>query len=163
MITQDLEKYRPGLLALFRQRGQEQDAEDLTQEVFLRVWRQQQQRGVHTYTERQWTGYLMRCAKNLSVDTYRRQRGKAVCSLSAFEEDCNPVEMIVEPLDWIAGVEQRELLATYRLSQQERKYVQLRYAGHTFAESAAQLGLTVAALRHRVYAMRARCQEMTSC
>ncbi len=65
--------------AAYRLMGNASDAEDLTQEAFLRVWA-----AFDRYDRaRPFEGWLFRIISNLAIDRWRRSAGMTVCSLDA--------------------------------------------------------------------------------
>lgn len=118
--------------------GQEQDAEDLAQEVFLRMYQaleRYQYRGVP------FRAFLMQVAANLVNDFYRKRgSGVRTASLESNEIDVagtdDPVEtvLIQASLAEVVG-------AMGSLTDLEREVIQLRYAAElSIAETAAVTG-----------------------
>ena len=65
--------------AAYRLMGNASDAEDLTQEAFVRVWA-----AFDRYDRtRPFEGWLFRILSNLAIDRWRRSAGLTVCSLDA--------------------------------------------------------------------------------
>lgn len=65
--------------AAYRMTGNASDAEDLTQEAFVRVWA-----SFDSYDRtRPFEGWLFRILSNLVIDRWRRHAGTPVCSLEA--------------------------------------------------------------------------------
>lgn len=65
--------------AAYRLMGNASDAEDLTQEAFVRVWA-----AFDRYDRtRPFEGWLFRILSNLAIDRWRRSAGMTVCSLDA--------------------------------------------------------------------------------
>jgi RNA polymerase sigma-70 factor (ECF subfamily) len=65
--------------AAYRMMGNASDAEDLTQEAFVRVWA-----AFERYDRsRPFEGWLFRILSNLAIDRWRRHSGMPVCSLDA--------------------------------------------------------------------------------
>lgn len=65
--------------AAFRMMGNAGDAEDLTQEAFIRIWR-----AFDRYNRsRSFEGWLFRILNNLAIDKWRRQARASLCSLDA--------------------------------------------------------------------------------
>lgn len=124
--------------------GQRDDAEDLTQEVFVRLVR-----GIGSYSEKgRFDAWLFRIAANLARDRVRReQRSPGTVGYDADDEtgerfaetgpdgraDCHRPERAVE-----AAEEARQLeKAIARLPEMEREVVLLRHYGQlSFAEIA---------------------------
>lgn len=71
--------YSRAYSAAYRMMGNATDAEDLTQEAFMRVWA-----AFDRYDRsRPFEGWLFRILSNLAIDRWRRNAGMPVCSLDA--------------------------------------------------------------------------------
>ena len=71
--------HRRAYNAAFRMMGNSSDAEDLTQEAFVRVWS-----AFDRYDRaRPFEGWLFRILSNLAIDRWRRLSAATVCSLDA--------------------------------------------------------------------------------
>jgi len=71
--------YHRAYNAAYRMMGNATDAEDLTQEAFVRVWA-----SFDRYDRtRPFEGWLFRILSNLAIDRWRRRAGTSVCSLEA--------------------------------------------------------------------------------
>jgi len=71
--------YHRAYNAAYRMMGNASDAEDLTQEAYVRVWA-----AFDRYDRsRPFEGWLFRILSNLAIDRWRRQSNSAVCSLDA--------------------------------------------------------------------------------
>ncbi len=71
--------YSRAYSAAYRMMGNASDAEDLTQEAFMRVWA-----AFDRYDRsRPFEGWLFRILSNLAIDRWRRHSGMPVCSLDA--------------------------------------------------------------------------------
>src|SRR5579862_7678864 len=71
--------YSRAYSAAYRMMGNATDAEDLTQEAFMRVWA-----AFERYDRaRPFEGWLFRILSNLAIDRWRRMAGMPVCSLDA--------------------------------------------------------------------------------
>jgi RNA polymerase sigma-70 factor (ECF subfamily) len=118
--------------------GLEQDAEDLAQEVFLRMYQaleRYQYRGVP------FRAFLMQVAANLVNDFYRKRgSGLRAASLESNEIDVagsdDPAEMVLTQASFAEVVG-----AMSSLTELEREVIQLRYAAElSIAETAAVTG-----------------------
>jgi RNA polymerase sigma-70 factor, ECF subfamily len=139
----------------YRMTGNEQDAEDVVQETFLRAYRQ-----LHRYEARASFGtWLYRIASNYSLDLMRsRSRHPQV----AMEESAAPggdaIGAVASdapgPERLLFGDEvQRTVSSTLgQLSQQERTAFVLRhFEGQSIDEIAASLGLSGNATKHSIF------------
>src|SRR5689334_2726167 len=71
--------YNRAYNAAYRMMGNASDAEDLTQEAFVRVWA-----AFDRYDRsRPFEGWLFRILSNLAIDRWRRLSGMTICSLDA--------------------------------------------------------------------------------
>lgn len=71
--------YHRAYNAAYRMMGNSTDAEDLTQEAFVRVWA-----SFDRYDRtRPFEGWLFRILSNLAIDRWRRRAGASICSLEA--------------------------------------------------------------------------------
>ena len=71
--------YSRAYSAAYRMMGNASDAEDLTQEAFVRVWA-----AFDRYDRtRPFEGWLFRIISNLAIDRWRRGGGAVICSLDA--------------------------------------------------------------------------------
>jgi RNA polymerase sigma-70 factor (ECF subfamily) len=71
--------YHRAYSAAYRMMGNASDAEDLTQEAFVRVWA-----AFDRYDRsRPFEGWLFRILSNLAIDRWRRLSGLSICSLDA--------------------------------------------------------------------------------
>src|SRR5579863_2237262 len=115
----------------YRFTGKEAEAQDLTQDVFLRVFRAL---GSFRSTEGSFTTWLARLTRNLLIDHYRRTRNERVTD--SIEEQLPRVEVStravvsasLRPDSALAGREASELLqrALGRLSPELRETIILR-------------------------------------
>ncbi len=157
---------------LYRLTGSREDAEDLLQEVFLRVIRT-----LPGYRhEGKFEGWLFRIAANLGRDRIRRaRRTPTIISMSGGREEQNDSEA---PTDWDCSdqgeaspekpVMRREQVdhmraALEQLPVAEREVIMLRhYSAMSFAEIAALMGTplgTALARAHRGLAKLRRLME----
>ena len=111
----------------YRFTGRDSEAQDLTQEVFLRVYRAL---GSFRSTEGAFTTWLARLTRNLLIDHYRRTRNERVTD--SIEEDLPRVEAksssVARPDRALAGREASELLqiGLSKLSPELRETIILR-------------------------------------
>lgn len=135
---------------IYTRTGRTQDAEDLTQEVFLKAFK-----SISAYRDRgkPFCAWLIRIAHNLLVDRYRHEHRQH------FVPILMPVASSVE--DPVAAAEQHMrnaivMKAIARLLPGEREVVSLRFgAGLSIAETAEAMGKSqgaVKTLQHRALA-----------
>ena len=111
----------------YRFTGRDSEAQDLTQDVFMRVFRAL---GGFRSTEGSFTTWLTRLTRNLLIDHYRRTRNERVTD--SIEEQMPRVEQstssVARPDSALAGREASELLqgALAKLSPDLRETIILR-------------------------------------
>ena len=120
-----------------------EDAADLAQEVFLRVWNSA---GTYRPGRVKFTTWLYRIARNLCIDAHRRRRNSEQLDDSA--PDSAPDENSL-PLDQ-APAEQRLAAALARelaaLPERQRTALMLCHQGMSNRDAAVVLGVSVDAL-----------------
>lgn len=114
--------------------GNEQDAEDLTQQVFLKAWQ-----AIPRYkkTASPFIAWLMTISHNLIVDFYRTRRDKAYLEAEILADGpaSNPEQAAETSLE-----QQRLRRAILKLGSDEQQVVILRFVeGFEFAEIASVL------------------------
>lgn len=116
-----------------------QAAEDLTQEVFLRVWRAIEAENPPD----NWRAWTFRCAVNLKNDFLRRAYATR-----------ETAEIPETQVDVSAKTEDTQRLAVQqafaRLPQAEREMLSLKNSGFTSEEIGTWLGVTASAARTRM-------------
>ena len=130
---------------LYRLTGSHADADDLSQDTFLRVWRKA---ASFKPGRVQLTTWLHRIAHNLCVDDFRKRRTHAVVSLnelplSGFEEEAT------RPATQVADGENLDLvnIALMRLPESQRSALVLcQIQGFSNRQAAVILGIGVSAL-----------------
>ena len=143
-----------------RMTGSEEEARDLTQETFLRVYR-----SLPKWNHRaQFRSWLFRVASNAAIDELRRRRDNRQQSLSGFDE---PVAQ--QPtIEQIHYTEQRYVFlqkALNRISETYRQPLVLReLEGMTYAEISHVLKLTEGTVKSRIARARAQlCELFRNC
>lgn len=139
---------------VYRYVGNAQDAEDITQEVFIKIWRNlkkfDQQKSFKTW--------IFAIAKNASIDWLKKKKTVPFSSFENREGKNALVESLVDPAPLPneilerAGVVEILNLAIERLSPQYRMVLFLRYNDHfTFREISESLEepLNTVKSRHR--------------
>ncbi len=135
-------------LQIYRMVGNTDDAQDLTQEVFIKVL----QRTAQLRDEEKATHWLSRIATNTAIDFLRRQ-GRV--SFSDLEDLPEPVKVsrLESPEDSVLRGEQRVRLegGLQQLSERERLALLLRdVEGLPAEEVARQLGCSKATVRSHI-------------
>lgn len=141
-----------------RSTGSEQDAADITQEVFLRAWKNLDSfRGDSSLST-----WLYRVTSNLCVDFARKKAAEGMPSSIDDEEspaaDLADPSRITQPEAAAENSELREELqfALAQLSEEHRRVVLLRdVAGMTYTDIARTLGLEEGTVKSRLARARA--------
>jgi RNA polymerase sigma-70 factor, ECF subfamily len=147
-----------------RQLRDRSDAEDLTQDVFLRLYRSR-----HRYTPRaRFTTWVFHITQNVARNALRsRRRRPCVClnPTSAADRDlldsllCDRAEAPEGPIER-AEVAERVRAAVARLAGRTRAAVELhQFDERTYAEVAAELRMTPKAAKSLLYRARNQLRE----
>ncbi len=138
----------------FRMTGNEQDAEDLVQETFLRAYKQ-----LHRFDGRAAFGtWLYRIASNCSLDLIRARKGRGAPQSSRHEDSPSWLDRIATPdpsperLTRSSQIANLLEAALKQLSETERAAFVLRhYEGCDIEEIARALGVQSNAAKHSVF------------
>lgn len=140
-----VEKYSRAVFRLaYRMTGNEQDAEDVVQEAFLRAFKQ-----LNRYESRSsFSTWLYRIAANYSLDLIRARRKTDPVEDMVLAEPAAGPERLAE-----SGQVQATLdIALASLTQQERTAFVLRhYEGLSIEEISGTLGINNNAAKHSVF------------
>ncbi|PFG19110.1 RNA polymerase sigma factor SigE [Serinibacter salmoneus] len=151
--------YSPQVYRLaYRLTGQQADAEDLTQEVFLRVFR-----SLDRYQPGTFDGWLHRITTNLFLDQVRRKSRNRTQALGEYEADVPRAARADEPergfeignLDVDVQAALAQLAPEYRAAVVLRDIEDLPYE-----EIADVLGISMGTVRSRIHRGRAKLREM---
>jgi RNA polymerase sigma-70 factor (ECF subfamily) len=150
------ESYAPQVFRyLYAHLDERMDAEDLTGEVFLRVWRALPQ---YRQSEVPFGGFLFRVARNALYDHYRRHRSRRALILPV---DDRMAERASDPAERTLQDDEHQQLRRIlsRLPEDQRSVLTLRFLAELSPEETAQaLGKSngaVRVLQHRaLYALR---------
>lgn len=139
----------------FRLAGNEEDAEDIVQETFLRAYR-----NLNQFDERAvFTSWLYRIATNHAFDMLRARKTRTAQSLNATDADNQPMEDRLssdtpgpEQLAFSGQLQNRIAEAMNQLTPQERTAFTLRhFEGHTIEEISATLKVGSNAAKHAIF------------
>ena len=120
--------------------GEDGAAEDATQETFLRAYQ-----NIHRFSDGEFSRWLMRIARNLCVDEWRRRRPEAGAEEIGRAELPHTQELD-RMSDWrfAAHLVRQEM---QKLSPEQRKCLALKIEGYSYEETAAQTGLSLQAVK----------------
>ena len=140
----------------FRMTGNEQDAEDVVQETFLRAYKQ-----LHRWEARSsFSTWLYRIAANYSLDLVRRKKRHGEVTMNDAGSEDQPEMAQVLPsespgpdrLMFSGQVQERVSSALEELSGQERTAFVLRhFEGQSIEEISSALGLSGNAAKHSIF------------
>lgn len=146
-----------------RSTGSEQDAADITQEVFLRAWKNLDSfRGDSSLST-----WLYRVTSNLCVDFARKKAAEGMPT--SIDDEQSPAADFVDPSRMgqpEAAAENSELreelhFALAQLSEEHRRVILLRdVAGMTYTDVARTLGLEVGTVKSRLARARASLRKI---
>jgi RNA polymerase sigma-70 factor (ECF subfamily) len=139
----------------YRLTGNEDDAQDLVQEVLLRV-----RRGLGTYQPGNLEGWLSRIATNAFLDEVRRRRRRTVELLPDEPERVIPPAPSAEVAAEAEALPDDVHRALQRLTPDYRAAVVLcDVVGLSYEEISATLGIPVGTVRSRIHRGRALLRE----
>ena len=150
--------YSPQVYRLaYRLTGHIADAEDLTQEVFLRVFR-----SLDSYRPGTFAGWLHRITTNLFLDQVRRKSRQRTWAFGEYEADVPRADLADEPergfeignLDIDIQAALAQLPPEYRVAVVLRDIEDL-----TYEEIADVLGISMGTVRSRIHRGRSRLRE----
>jgi RNA polymerase sigma-70 factor, ECF subfamily len=154
-----VERYSRTIFRLtYRMTGNEQDAEDMVQETFLRAFRQ-----IESYDSRAGFGtWLFRIATNCSLDLLRKRGVRRESQEPGFEDDGRKMELpstapSPERLAMSGQIRRRLRVALAQLSPAERAAFILRhFEGVPIDEISRALGHSNSAARQSVFRAAAK-------
>jgi RNA polymerase sigma-70 factor (ECF subfamily) len=162
-----VERYQRRLVGIMHHLvGNAEEAEDLAQEVFLRVYRTRKR----YHPEAKFSTWLFTIANNLALNTLRSRQRKPVVSLPAQESGPlgpRPAEQIVADRGQPPGhrLQQQELAVVIRraldgLNERQRMAVVLnKFEDMNYAEIAEIMGLTTKAVKSLLSRARAALRQ----
>jgi RNA polymerase sigma-70 factor (ECF subfamily) len=161
-----VERYRARVFGSFVKRlGDRQEAEDLTQEVFLRLYRSR-----HSYQPRaRFATWLFHVSQNVARNALRSRRRRPALRLEALASPADPGAAEALLTDRGEGpsrrMERSELAGVVRaavssLAGRQRAAVELhQFHDRTYAEVAAELDMTPKAAKSLLYRARNELRE----
>jgi RNA polymerase sigma-70 factor, ECF subfamily len=133
--------------------GPQEIVEDLVAETFIRAWKSRQRFDVQADGA---TGWLIRIAKRLVIDDYRRRTVRTSLSLAA-----DPAPQSLPEQSAIAAEQRQTLLVLLKeLPDEQRELLTLRYMlGWRIGEIADHLGMTENNVSVTIHRLLARLRE----
>lgn len=118
-------------------------AEDATQEAFLRAYQ-----NMHRFREGNFSAWLMRIAKNVCIDQWRKQRPEV--GPEELQMETVPADgALDERADLRIAVEKvRKEMET--LSPDQRRCLEMAIDGYSYEETAAHTGLSIKAVKSHI-------------
>lgn len=139
----------------YRLTGNDADAQDLVQEVLLRV-----RRGLGSYEPGSMQGWLSRITTNAFLDDTRRQRRRPVGALPDNPDRVIPAAAPADEVSAATSLSSDVQRAVEELPDEYRVAVVLcDVIGLSYAEIAESLGVPVGTVRSRIHRGRARLRE----
>lgn len=143
--------------------GSRAEVDDLTQEVFLRVYRSLSRVEVTTSL----FSWIYRIAVNIAIDELRRRKIKRTLSLDFFSESSleqeKNVEDPTEPSERVLSDERKQKVmeAIKKLTPAHRAALVLReYEGLSYKEIAQTLNITEQAVKSRIFRSREELKKL---
>ena len=122
--------------------GSTEDAEDLTQQVFLKAW---QAIGRYNKTSTPFLAWLMRISHNLIIDFYRSKKDKAYLDFEIAAGDSPSSPESVAETEFYQQLVRRAIL---RLPADQQQVIMMSFIeGFSYAEIASTLGKSGGAIR----------------
>ena len=155
-----VEKFQGQVFNLnLRMLGAPQDAEDITQEVFISAWK-----AIHSFRGDNFRAWLLRIASNACTDLLRSRKGRKADSIDALFPEYNPLPSSTESPENCAEREElsqlisRNLLA---LSEDQRLVVTLADLQELSYEEIAQVtNCSIGTVRSRLSRGRANLRDL---
>jgi RNA polymerase sigma-70 factor (ECF subfamily) len=115
-------------------------AEDATQEAFLRTYQ-----NIHSFQGGNFAGWLMRIAKNVCIDLWRKRRPTAAIEDELLPEGAARATMDRTPdLHLVVEEVWREIAS---LPPDQRRCLEMKIQGYSYEETAARTGLSIDAVK----------------
>lgn len=139
----------------------ESSAEEIVQDTFDRVWRRA---STYSAARGSLSAWVLRIARNLTVDELRRRRSRPATSQLAWEEleeFSDPPAIPPHDQVWLGDVRQAVRGACASLPNDQRDVLTLAYfGGLTQSEIAAELGIPLGTVKTRTRAALWKLREM---
>ncbi len=158
--NQIVERYQQQVYNIaLRMLGSPQDAEDITQEIFVQAWR-----ALHSFRGKNFRAWLLRIASNACRDFLRSKRSRKADSLDAIFPEYNPIPSSAEsPEDYAMREEVSALIARQLLylSEDQRLVVTLAdLQGLSYEEIAEVTNTSLGTVKSRLNRGRANLRDL---
>ncbi len=149
---------------LFRQLGDRQEAEDLAQDVFFRVFRSRKR----YQPQAKFTTWLFHIAQNVARNALRTRRRHPVQPFTTVTSHARVPENLlhdrIESESPSTSMERAELAGVVRhalseLVSRQRTALELQFEDHSYAEIAARLAMTPKAAKSLLYRARVQLRQ----
>jgi len=148
---------RPVLNFVYRMIGDAGEAEDLTQDVFVRAYQNIRKPGFHQTTGA-FSTWLFQVARNAAIDCLRRRKRHPTESLTNVEEDGGNVAVTARTADSEIAAKEvgAQIAAAVALLPEDQKtaFLLLEYQELSYAEIAAIMKSSMKAVELRLYRAR---------
>jgi len=124
-------------------------AEDATQETFLRTYQK-----IHSFQGGNFSAWLMRIAKNVCIDQWRKRRSEAGLDGALLPEG-SAVGALDRTPDLHLMVEEVWKEMTF-LPPDQRRCLEMKIQGYSYEETAARTGLSIEAVKSHLQNGRRR-------
>jgi RNA polymerase sigma factor (sigma-70 family) len=115
-------------------------AEDATQETFLRAYEK-----MHLFDGRDFGGWLMRIARNICIDQWRKRRSEVeIGGTDASETHSEPTTIPRYDLQLTIDRVWQEMRS---LAPEQRRCLEMKIEGYSYEETAARTGLSLEAVK----------------
>ena len=114
-------------------------AEDATQEAFLRAYQ-----NMHTFHGGDFSGWLMRIARNVCIDQWRKRRPETGI------EDIEPAKQLTGRLDaeYAARITVERVWQEMKsLTSEQQRCLEMKIEGYSYEETATRTGLPIEAVK----------------
>jgi RNA polymerase sigma-70 factor (ECF subfamily) len=115
-------------------------AEDATQETFLRVYRK-----IQSFHGSNFLGWLMRIARNVCIDQWRKRRPEAEIEDARLTE--LPAAGTLESLSELRLTLEKLWREMSSLPLEQRRCLEMKIEGYSYEETAARTGLSIEAVK----------------
>jgi len=117
-------------------------AEDATQETFLRAYER-----IHQFSGGDFCGWLMRIARNICIDQWRKRRPEAGMEETFAGDGPVPAQAPAYDLRMKAD---RVWQAMTSLAPEQRRCLEMKIEGYSYQETAQRTGLSVEAVKSHI-------------